>query len=61
LKNLKQDTIALGKASARPAKKLWVLNKEYEQLNSFYRNSLNNTGKLSRDMAQQKEQLLLIR
>ena len=60
LKNLKQDTIALGESLRSSGKKLWVLNKEYEQLNSFYRNSLNNTGKLSRDMAQQKEQLLLI-
>ncbi len=60
LKNLKQDTIALGESLRTSGKKLWVLNKEYEQLNSFYRNSLNNTGKLSRDMAQQKEQLLLI-
>jgi len=60
LKNLKQDTIALGERLRSSGKKLWVLNKEYEQLNSFYRNSLNNTGKLSRDMAQQKEQLLLI-
>src|SRR6267142_2672035 len=60
LKNLKQDTIALGESLRTSGKKLWVLNKEYEQLNSFYRNSLNNTGKLSRDMAQQKEQLLTI-
>ncbi|HMI68281.1 MAG TPA: OmpA family protein [Cyclobacteriaceae bacterium] len=60
LKNLKQDTTALGENLRTSGKKLWVLNKEYEQLNSFYRNSLNNTGKLSRDMAQQKEQLLLI-
>src|SRR5258706_12707207 len=60
LKNVKQDTTVLGESLRTSGKKLWVLNKEYEQLNSFYRNSLNNTGKLSRDMAQQKEQLLLI-
>src|SRR5258706_10539468 len=60
LKNLKQDTANLGDGVRTTGKKLWVLNKEYEQLNSFYRNSLNNSGKLSRDMAQQKEQLLAI-
>ena len=60
LKKLKQDTANLTENLRTSAKKLWVLNKEYEQLNSFYRNSLNNTGKLSRDMAQQKEQLLTI-
>jgi len=60
LKQLKQDTTNLGESLRTIGKKMWVLNKEYEQLNSFYRNSLTNTGKLSRDMAQQKEQLLAI-
>jgi chemotaxis protein MotB len=60
LKKLKQDTTDLGEGLRLTGKKWWVLNKEYEQLNSFYRNSLNNSGKLSRDMAQQKEQLLTI-
>ncbi len=60
LKSLKQDTTGLGQNLRSTGKKLWVLTKEYEQLNSFYRNSLNNSGKLSRDMAQQKEQLLAI-
>src|SRR5258706_8188476 len=61
LKSLKQDTTGLGQNLRSTGKKLWVLTKEYEQLNSFYRNSLNNSGKLSRDMAQQKEQLLTIK
>ena len=60
LKKMKQDTTALGENLRVTGKRLWVLNKEYEQLNSFYKNSLNNSGKLSRDMAQQKEQLLSI-
>lgn len=60
LKKLKEDTTDLGEDLRVSNKKLWVLNKEYEQLNTFYRNSLNNSGKLSRDMAAQKEQLLAI-
>jgi chemotaxis protein MotB len=60
VKKMKQDTTDLGESLRTTGKKMWVLNKEYEQLNSFYRNSLNNSGRLSRDMAQQKEQLLAI-
>jgi len=60
LKKLKDDTTDLGADLRTSNKKLWVLGKEYEQLNTFYRNSLNNSGKLNRDMAQQKEQLLAI-
>ncbi len=60
LKKMKQDTASLGEDLRASNKKLWVLNKEYEQLNSFYKNSLNNSGKLTRDMEQQKEQLLAI-
>jgi chemotaxis protein MotB len=60
LKKLKEDTTKLGEDLRASNKQLWVLGKEHEQLNTFYRNSLNNSGKLSRDMALQKEQLLII-
>jgi chemotaxis protein MotB len=36
------------------------LNKEYEQLNGNYKNLLTNSGKLNRDVAQQRDQLLAI-
>ena len=60
LKKLKQDTTELNENVRGSTKKLKTLNLEYEQLNSFYKNSLTNSGKLNRDVAQQKEQLLAI-
>ena len=60
MKKLKQDTTELNENVRASTKKLKSLNMEYEQLNSFYKNSLTNSGKLNRDVAQQKEQLLAI-
>jgi chemotaxis protein MotB len=60
LKKLKQDTSDLHDQLQASARKLSDLNKEYDQLNTFYKNSLSNTGKLNRDVAQQHEQLLAI-
>ncbi len=60
LKKLKQDSTELNENVRTSTKKLKTLNLEYEQLNSFYKNSLSNSGKLNRDVAQQKEQLLAI-
>lgn len=57
---LKQDTTDLNQTYRATSQKLNDLNKEYEQLNSYYKNLLNNSGKLNRDMAQQKDQLLSI-
>jgi chemotaxis protein MotB len=37
-----------------------IKNKEYEQLNGNYKNLLTNSGKLNRDVAQQRDQLLAI-
>jgi chemotaxis protein MotB len=36
------------------------LDKEFTQLDTYYKNLLNSSGKLNRDMAQQQEQLLAI-
>src|ERR1043165_9380880 len=60
LAQLKEDTTSLGIDYRTTSQKLDVLNKEYEQLNSYYKNLLNNSGKLNRDLTQQKEQLLAI-
>jgi chemotaxis protein MotB len=57
---LKNDTTTLGEATRTTAKKLGDLNKEYDQLNAYYKNLLTNTGKVNRDLAQNKEQLLAI-
>jgi len=60
LKGLKKDTTDLGLTYRATSQKLTELNTEYEQLNSYYKNLLNNSGKLNRDLAQQKDQLLAI-
>lgn len=60
LTRLKQDTSTLGVDYRTTSQKLDNLNKEYDQLNSYYKNLLNSSGKLNRDMTLQKEQLLSI-
>ncbi len=60
LEKLKQDTAEINQSYRSTGQKLADLNKEYDQLNSYYKNSLNNSGKLNRDLAQQKDQLLAI-
>ncbi len=60
LTKLKGDTTSLGEMKRSTSQKLVELNKEYDQLNAYYKNLLNNSGKLNRDMAQQKEQLFAI-
>jgi len=60
LDKLKQDTLELNQSYRATSQKLSDLNKEYDQLNAYYKNLLNNSGKLNRDLAQQKDQLLAI-
>ena len=60
LEKLKNDTTELGNSYRASNKKLSDLNDEHEKLNSLYKNLLNNSGKLTRDMAQQRDQLLAI-
>ncbi len=60
LEQLKSDTTTLGEQRRNTEQRLADLNKEYEQLNSYYKNLLNNSGRLSRDLTQQKEQLFAI-
>lgn len=55
---LKTDTTNLGEEVRSASSRLGELDKEYTQLNSYYKNLLNSSGKLNRDMADQKEQLL---
>lgn len=59
-KKLSSDTTALGQDVRAKASKLSEMDKEYAQLNSYYKNLLTSSGKLNRDMAQQQEQLLAI-
>jgi chemotaxis protein MotB len=60
VKNLSNDTTALGQDVRATSARLAALDKEYVQLNAYYKNLLNSSGKLNRDMAQQQEQLLAI-
>ncbi|HET9054589.1 MAG TPA: hypothetical protein VFM90_10465, partial [Cyclobacteriaceae bacterium] len=60
VRKLSSDTTALGQDVRATTAKLAALDKEYTQLNAYYKNLLNSSGKLNRDMAQQQEQLLAI-
>jgi len=57
---LKKDTTNLGDKLRSASAKLEGLNTEYDQLNDYYKNLLNSSGKLNRDLTLQKEQLLAI-
>jgi chemotaxis protein MotB len=60
VKKLQDDSTALGQTYRANQKKLAGLNKEYDMLNANYKNLLTNSGKLNRDVAQQRDQLLSI-
>ena len=60
LTQLKSDTTHTGEVLRSTAQKLEGLNHEYDQLNAYYKNLLNSSGKLNRDFTIQKEQLLAI-
>lgn len=60
LKKLKEDTTNLGIDVRNTGQKLASLEKEHEQLNTYYKNLMTSSGKLNRDIAQQQEQLMAI-
>ncbi|HEY0743898.1 MAG TPA: OmpA family protein [Chryseosolibacter sp.] len=60
LKKLKEDTTNLGIDVRNTGQKLASLEKEHEQLNTYYKNLMTSSGKLNRDIAQQQEQLASI-
>src|SRR5690606_2448148 len=60
LHQLKEDTTNLGIDMRNTSRQLANLEKEHDQLNVTYRNLLNNSGRLNRDLAQQQQQLLAI-
>lgn len=57
---LKQDTTSLGIDKRNTSQRLAALEKEHEQLNTYYKNLVTSSGKLNRDLTQQQEQLLVI-
>ena len=60
LKKLKDDTLQIRGQKRSTVKKLAELEKEHAQLNTYYKNLMNSSGKQTRDLAQQQEQLLAI-
>lgn len=60
LNQLKTDTTNMGEVLRSTTQRLEGLNTEYDQLNAYYKNLLNSSGKLNRDLTIQKEQLLAI-
>lgn len=60
VKKLAVDTTTLGQDVRATSTKLAEMDKEYNQLNAYYKNLLTSSGKLNRDMAQQQDQLLAI-
>jgi chemotaxis protein MotB len=60
LAQLKGDTLDLGESLRANNEKLASLNHEYDQLNAYYKNLLNSSGKMNRDLVENREQLLAI-
>lgn len=60
LRILKEDTTNLRIDLRSNSQKLSGLEKEYEQLNTFYKNLMTSSGKMNRDLTQQQAQLLAI-
>lgn len=60
LKKLKDDTVQIRGQKRSTAKKLAELEKEHAQLNAHYKNLMNSSGKQTRDLTLQQEQLLAI-
>jgi chemotaxis protein MotB len=57
LNQLKTDSTNRGIDLRNTGQKLATLEKEHEQLNTYYKNLMTSSGKLNRDIAQQQEQL----
>ncbi len=57
---LRTDTTTLGNNLRNNQKKLAGLEAEHAQLNDLYKNLLNNSGRMNRDLTQQQQQLLAI-
>jgi chemotaxis protein MotB len=60
LKKLREDTTNIGIDLRNSNQKLHSLEKEHDQLNTYYKNLTTSSGKLNRDLVQQQQQLLAI-
>jgi len=57
---LAADTTMLGQQKRNTARQLADLTQEYDQLNAYYKNLLSNSGKMNRDLVEQRDQLFAI-
>jgi chemotaxis protein MotB len=57
---LKSDTMDLAEDLRTNSAKLASTNNDFEQLNAYYKNLLTSSGKMNRDLAENREQLLAI-
>ncbi len=60
LAQLKGDTLDMGEDLRAQRQKLTALNNDFDQLNAYYKNLLTSSGKMNRDLAENREQLLAI-
>jgi chemotaxis protein MotB len=60
VKKLQEDTASLGIDKRNVNQRLVDLEKEHAQLNTYYKNLVTSSGKLNRDLTEQKAQLLNI-
>jgi chemotaxis protein MotB len=61
LSKLKKDTTSLGVKVRSTSADLKKLRVEHAQLETYYNNLLNNSGKMTRDLAAQQERLLALK
>ncbi|MBL7850077.1 MAG: OmpA family protein [Cyclobacteriaceae bacterium] len=60
LAQLAADTTALGEQKRLTQKQLAELNMEYDKLNAYYKNLMTSSGKMNRDLIEQRDQLFAI-
>lgn len=61
VEQLRSDTARLGRKIRNNQLEMSELTKEHKQLETYYNNLLNNSGKLTRDLAEQQEHLLALK
>ena len=61
VKLLKEDTTTTGEELRATEKELTALKDSYNKLETYYNNALSNSGKLNKDLAEQQQQLMVMR
>lgn len=61
LKLLKEDTSSTGEELRQTETELAELKESHKKLETYYNNALSNSGKLNKDLAEQQQQLMVMR